>query len=840
MGFDDVLEVIKQELKRIAKAKAKALMKKGLSVLAPYLGILFIIIAAMLGANALSDAVKGWLYGPQITQENIDYWANYPELLLHAMKMERFDPNDFGWFYLTEDDLKTLLEEVVEYRKKCCRNRDGTRINLQDPSGSGETGIVVYSGKSATTTYFTYRLHKYIVDNYRYAPFQADGTRAEGEIITKEQFEATQVEGATMPHEGADVNDYVHLPSCVYDGYYYTNELNDDVFVYGDVMEVTQINEEGDEINGGGNVEAHLGTVDYLPMEAQDDYTMHWQEVYVFLAMKSLSLNAEDWVDNMEVVESDGGKNVKTKPVSRIHPGDISTITAALGYSFAYHFDPTADAYTGLSSPTLAYTDMENYAYVFKHIDTGGPCYEHDDCSSATEDFTCYKVKIPAPAPAYATNAFTTYEWEYDENGDMLYRVEHTKPNDFMRFGSDFVGKNNWDMSLFNDLLASLPGTSERMEYYEEIYSAYLKHENQIINTKDDLLGCKNYDGGNFHVHLGSNLTRVTYTPSDSTHTYDSPFGYDAVGEADRPLDESDDLTVEQIQQLLDYIDVTPGSTPRSKPGAARALYDFQEEYKAKSQPVSVIGFIGTMYMESGKGIPFVTNRDVRKNYTGQKVINALGMAVWMDNSAMSDYDAMYANIEKWTQLWVHRDKYKAGQVQQNSYQKFQTANPAHVYCTDGNAAIYATRCASYRKELELKLGIVHAYTSDGTEFVPTPGATNGEAVVEYAMTFVGRLRYVYGGSSLVTGTDCSGFTMRIFEHFGVSLPHSSSAQRTCGVRVASLADALPGDLICYSGHVAIYIGDGKIVHNSTRTKPVHTGTATYRDIVAIRRVIFD
>ena len=83
-----------------------------------------------------------------------------------------------------------------------------------------------------------------------------------------------------------------------------------------------------------------------------------------------------------------------------------------------------------------------------------------------------------------------------------------------------------------------------------------------------------------------------------------------------------------------------------------------------------------------------------------------------------------------------------------------------------------------------------------------------GDAVVEYAKNFVGN-RYRYGGSSLTNGTDCSGFTRGVYKKFGKRLPHSSSAQRRYGKKVkGGIKNAQAGDLICYSGHVAIYMGN--------------------------------
>ncbi len=113
----------------------------------------------------------------------------------------------------------------------------------------------------------------------------------------------------------------------------------------------------------------------------------------------------------------------------------------------------------------------------------------------------------------------------------------------------------------------------------------------------------------------------------------------------------------------------------------------------------------------------------------------------------------------------------------------------------------------------------------------------SGKAVVDYAVQFVGN-PYVYGGTSLTNGADCSGFVMSVYENFGVSLPHSSTADRNVGVDVGGLENAQPGDLVCYSGHVGIYIGDGQIVHVSTASTGIKISDADYRTPVAVRRVI--
>lgn len=115
-------------------------------------------------------------------------------------------------------------------------------------------------------------------------------------------------------------------------------------------------------------------------------------------------------------------------------------------------------------------------------------------------------------------------------------------------------------------------------------------------------------------------------------------------------------------------------------------------------------------------------------------------------------------------------------------------------------------------------------------------GSDLGKKIAKFACQYVGN-PYVSGGTSLTNGADCSGFTYRVYQEFGYSIPRTSYQQRSAGTGV-SYENAQPGDLICYDGHVAMYIGNGMIVHASSAKTGIKVSRAQYRTILAVRRII--
>lgn len=162
---------------------------------------------------------------------------------------------------------------------------------------------------------------------------------------------------------------------------------------------------------------------------------------------------------------------------------------------------------------------------------------------------------------------------------------------------------------------------------------------------------------------------------------------------------------------------------------------------------------------------------------------------------------------------------------------KLKEGTPVTVYGTSGQ----------WRKvSVNGKTGyVLKKYVYINTSAPSLSGSTydKGQTVAKFAQRFVGN-PYVWGGTNLNTGADCSGFIGSIYRSFGYSLPRSSYDLRSAGRRV-SYSDKQPGDIICYDGHVAMYIGNGQIVHASSRKTGIKISPrANYRKVICVRRIV--
>lgn len=129
------------------------------------------------------------------------------------------------------------------------------------------------------------------------------------------------------------------------------------------------------------------------------------------------------------------------------------------------------------------------------------------------------------------------------------------------------------------------------------------------------------------------------------------------------------------------------------------------------------------------------------------------------------------------------------------------------------------------------------AASAESSTSASATSSSLGQNIANYALQFVGN-PYVYGGTSLTNGADCSGFVMSVFKNFGISLPRTSGEQGKCGTDAGGLGNARPGDLVSYSGHIGIYIGNGQIVHASSAKTGIKVSNANYRPILSVRRIV--
>ncbi len=342
---------------------------------------------------------------------------------------------------------------------------------------------------------------------------------------------------------------------------------------------------------------------------------------------------------------------------------------------------------------------------------------------------------------------------------------------------------------------------------------------------------------------------------------------------------EETESALTQIMLELELLDIDIAAKEVDIENATNALNDAivreQDQYDAMKIRIQYLYETGnedllTVYMESGSISEALTRADYIEglySYDRQMLteyqntvleVTELKTALEGEKeellSLQAEYEEEQENMEVVIdELQALSDNYaariSAAQSQANQYAATIAAQNAAIQNLD--AMITEAEAEEARKKAEEEAKLLAEAAANGTgvtvtttgnvTYDTTPiynsgGSDLGKAIANYGCQFIGN-PYVYGGTSLTDGADCSGFTMSVYKNFGYNLPRSSSAQQSVG-RAVSYSEAQPGDIICYPGHVAIYIGNGQIVHASTPSGGIKIGSATFRTIITVRRVI--
>lgn len=291
------------------------------------------------------------------------------------------------------------------------------------------------------------------------------------------------------------------------------------------------------------------------------------------------------------------------------------------------------------------------------------------------------------------------------------------------------------------------------------------------------------------------------------------------------------------IANVNEYLNIRAEANPEAEVlgklynnGAATVLETLDGWYKVTSG--NVTGYVSADYV-------IVGDEELCKEVS-QRVGTIVDEAVRLRKEASTECDvltllAMYNKVTVLDESLEGWYKVQIGSYVGYVVKGYVAVETVYNYAEskEEEAARLAAEAEERRRQEEAKK---QQQSSTSNKKYNAPAGTSGQSVVDYAVQFVGN-PYVWGGTSLTNGADCSGFVMKVYEAFGVSLPHSSYKLRTVGYAV-SASDVQPGDIICYSGHVAIYMGDGKIVHASNRKDGIKISyNWQYKQVLAIRRI---